>query len=63
MGVGSLEEDRVLESYNKMKDSLTSRNYLDFRLSGKTYDGHGHSSYIEQAITDGLEFIFSDFQN
>ena len=56
LGVGSLEEDRFLTSYHKMKDSLISRQYTNFRLEGKIYPDHDHSSYLELAIKDGLIF-------
>ena len=58
MGVGGSEEERFLITYNGLKDSLTSRNYTDFDLETKIYDGHGHSSYISEAVSDGLIFLF-----
>jgi hypothetical protein len=58
MGVGGSEEERFLITFNSLKDSLISRNYTDLHLETNIYDGHDHSSYITQAVHDGLIFLF-----
>lgn len=58
MGVGSDEEEGFLITYNHLRDSIMSRNYIEFKLEGKIYQGEDHSSYIPEAVSDGLTFIF-----
>ena len=58
LGVGSLEEQRFLDGFYAMKDSLNSRQYNLFNFESKIYIDHGHSSYIQQAVEDALVFTF-----
>ena len=56
-GVGELEEDRFVNSFHKMKDSLSKRCYQEFEFKSLIYQGHHHSSYIKEGIRDGLTFL------
>lgn len=59
LAVGSEEEERFLSSYTKMKDSLISRQFEHFKIEGKIYEDHGHSSFLSEAFLDGLTFVLN----
>ncbi len=61
LGVGADEEERFLLAFNHLIDSLGSRNYSSFSLVSKIYPDHNHSSYISEAVEDGLiSFFYMD---
>lgn len=60
LAVGSLEEDRFLNSFNTMRDRLISRNYEKFRLGSQVFQNHDHGSYLVEGIRDGLTFLLHE---